>query len=143
MLTDLVAIFPDLATEPYLRTSPCTNSYNCFAYAAGDQSQRWDIIDPWYWPAGLPKRTTVGVLIRVFRTLNYQSCDGPALEAGFEKIVIYGKGNMATHAARQLPDGQWSSKLGDLDDITHTLAGIAGDVYGQPLRFMRRALPNA
>ena len=142
MLTDLIAIFPQLATEPYMRTSACSMFYNCIAYAVGDQTKRWDPNQGWHWPAGVPRQATLAAFTKVFTQLNYRRCSGSELEAGFEKIAIYQKGNRATHAARQLPDGRWTSKLGDLDDITHTLAGLAGDQYGQPARYMRRAVQN-
>lgn len=140
MLTDLVALFPKLATEPYVRTSDCTFDYNCFAYAAGDQTHRWE--PGFHWPDDLPKTPpTLAVLMRLFGKEGYARCTGGDLEVGFDKIAIYGKGNLATHAAKQLDDGQWSSKLGDLDDITHTLEGLVGDLYGKPLRYMRRQKP--
>ncbi len=138
MLTDLISIFPKLATEPYRRTSDCTFDYNCFAHALDDQTQRWE--PAFSWPDGLPKTAppTIAVLMRLFRMHGYQPCGGPDAEQGFEKVAIYGKGNKATHAAKQLPDGSWTSKLGDLDDISHTLEGLVGDMYGRPLRYMKR-----
>src|SRR3990170_7159474 len=88
MLTDLIAIFPQLATEPYLRTSPCSMNYNCIAYAAGDETQRWDPNQGWHWPAGVPRQATVAAFTRLFAQLNYRRCNGPGLEVGFEKIAI-------------------------------------------------------
>jgi hypothetical protein len=142
MLTDLIVIFPRLATEPYTRTSPCDITYNCFAYAAGDQTQRWEPNLPWHWPPGVARRFTLAAFTQAYATLNYRRCDSGALEHGYEKIAIFAKDNKPTHVAVQLSDGQWSSKLGDLDDITHTLAGISGDLYGLPVRYMRRARPQ-
>jgi hypothetical protein len=142
MLIDLVAIFPQLAAEPYLRTSPCSISYNCIAYAADDQTQRWDPNLPYYWPPGVARRDTLAAFTQVFARLGYRRCNSAALEAGFEKIAIFVKNNRAMHVAKQLQDGQWTSKLGDLDDITHTLMGISGDQYGHPVRYMRRPLQD-
>ena len=138
MLTDLVAIFPHLSTEPYIRTSPCDLAYNCIAYAAGDQTQRWDPNLPWYWPPGVARRCTLAAFTQAFATLGYRRCNGPDLEPDYEKIAIFSKENQPTHVALQLAGGKWTSKLGDLDDITHTLVGISGDMYGQPVRYMRR-----
>ena len=46
---------------------------------------------------------------------------------------------MYTHAARQLPNGKWTSKLGRDIDIEHdSVDDIAGSVYGEVLRLMRR-----
>lgn len=44
-----------------------------------------------------------------------------------------------THAARQLPDGTWTSKLGKDVDISHdSLDGLSGDRYGTPALILRR-----
>lgn len=59
--------------------------------------------------------------------------------AGYDKIAIYGVSeDDAKHAAKQIGPNQWSSKVGDLEDITHTLEGLVGDQYGMVMRFMRR-----
>ncbi len=139
MLTDLVAEFPRLANTFYLRTSQPTFDYNCIAYAAGDDTQRWD---PGfgYWPDGLPRNNKKLTLIKLFRGLGFGACKDGSIEDGFEKIVIYTKNGAGTHASKQLLDGYWSSKLGDLDDIKHTLDGLIGDQYGSPSVFMRRAV---
>lgn len=43
------------------------------------------------------------------------------------------------HAARQLPNGRWTSKLGDHVDIEHAaLDAVGGDFYGEPAVFMRK-----
>ena len=45
------------------------------------------------------------------------------------------------HAARQLSDGRWTSKLGELVDIEHPdLADVAGGIYGQPNLYMERRI---
>ena len=141
LLTDLVSFFPNLGTEGYRRISNPTIDYNCIAWAAGDDKRRWDVEHPLgfnYWPAEVPKRWTTPNLISVFRQLGYELCEDGGHDAKFEKIAIYVKGDEPKHAARQLEDGQWTSKLGDLDDITHTLQGLTGEVYGRPEVFLRR-----
>lgn len=46
-----------------------------------------------------------------------------------------------THAARQLPDGSWTSKLGPDEDILHrTPQALVGDLYGQVQAIMKRTL---
>jgi hypothetical protein len=35
-----------------------------------------------------------------------------------------------THAARQLPNGKWTSKLGRWQDIEYELDGLVGKMYG-------------
>ena len=41
-------------------------------------------------------------------------------------VAIYQSGGLPTHAARQLSDGNWTSKLGPNIDITHSLSGLEG-----------------
>ena len=62
-----------------------------------------------------------------------------ALEQGFEKVALYGTALEYSHAARQLPSGKWSSKLGKDVDIEHdTPNDVAGGVYGEVMQIMKR-----
>ena len=48
-----------------------------------------------------------------------------------------------THAARQLPNGKWTSKLGKAEDVEHeSPEDVAGGVYGEVVQFMRRPRPS-
>lgn len=79
-------------------------------------------------------------LIEAFETLRYQRCDNGEVEVGFEKIALYGSDAEWGHAAKQLPDGRWSSKCGDLDDIAHnSVADVYCSSYGPVFCFMRRS----
>jgi hypothetical protein len=71
--------------------------------------------------------------------LGYQPCETAELEAGVEHIALYCLDGKPTHAARQLPDGKWTSKLGKFLDSTHTLTGLEGPVYGKATHFLNRA----
>ena len=64
------------------------------------------------------------------RRVRHENCESGDLEVGFEKVAIYAQADGApTHAARQLPDGTWTSKLGQEVDIGHTdLQGVSGDL---------------
>ena len=74
-----------------------------------------------------------------YESLKYERCDSLAHEPGFEKIVIYGNQVEYEHAARQLPDGTWTSKLGPGIDINHKTAEcLAGGLYGAPIVFLKR-----
>ncbi len=75
-----------------------------------------------------------------FRGLGYEECQDGTFKVGFQKIAIYAKlDNRPTHAARQLANGRWTSKLGPLEDITHdNPEDISGPEYGDPVMFMRR-----
>lgn len=76
----------------------------------------------------------------MFKGLGYEECADADLNDGYEKVVIFADAEMKpTHAARQLPDGQWTSKLGSLQDIAHAkVENLNGDAYGAPVRFMQR-----
>jgi hypothetical protein len=64
------------------------------------------------------------------------------LELGFEKVALYGLAESYTHAARQLPDGRWTSKLGNEEDIEHdSPEAVAGGLYGELVLFMKRRVP--
>ena len=142
MLTDLLREFPDLAVSGYRRTSPPTDQYNCIAWAAGDNGRWWWPFPAFsYWPAGAPRLLTVAAFKAAYETIGYEPCETGDLEPAFEKIVIFSRGDKPTHAARQLPNGQWSSKLGRSDDIAHQLTGVVSGPsgYGNPTAFMRRA----
>jgi hypothetical protein len=98
----------------------------------------------YYWPPGAVIGDAIDALVSAFRTQGYQICESGVSEPGFEKIVLYADAlGMWTHAAKQLPDGRWSSKLGDAEDLAHsTPQGVAGPVYGQPIHFMKRPVQS-
>jgi hypothetical protein len=62
------------------------------------------------WPEGVPRAVTVEAFLAAFATLNYQACETADPETGVEKLAIYCLAGKPTHAARQLPDGRWTSK---------------------------------
>ena len=142
------AHFPHLIDHNFKVTSPCTSRYNCFAWAAGDDTRRWDPSRFWFWPAGVPRERTVSALIQVFETLGYAECEDGREESGYEKVALYAKHEkgelVTTHAAKQILGGGWSSKLGDLEDIVHIrLEDLNGPAYGEPVQFMRRPKQEA
>ena len=74
-----------------------------------------------------------------FAAVGYAVCLNGELKAGVEKIVLYVKEDRPTHAARQLPDGWWTSKLGQEADIEHdTPETVGGGIYGEPNVFLSR-----
>jgi hypothetical protein len=86
--------------------------------------------------------------VAAFDSLGYTLCYSRAVEPGIEKVALYAKpdpitGNLVpTHAARQLESGQWTSKMGPLEDITHETADdVNGRLYGHPVYYMARPRP--
>jgi hypothetical protein len=47
------------------------------------------------------------------------------------------------HAARQLPDGRWTSTLGPGEDLEHALHDLKGMVYGSVVLVLKRPAPQA
>ena len=121
-------------------TSPETPYYNCIAWAAGDDSAWWWPDEDYYcyWPSGIPREESLDAFIEAYRTLGYEPCSGDDIEEGCEKIAIYVKNGKPKHAARQLPNGNWTSKLGQENDIEHTLVGVECFTYGTVGQIMKR-----
>lgn len=140
------AAFPNLVDDPYEIQSPSDPQYNCIAWAVGINSQFWDPtsppIAPYYWPPNIPSSLTVEAYSLAFATIGFTECSDGELEHGYIKIALYvGADGVPKHAARQLPSGRWTSKLGSSEDLEHgTLEALAGDLYGTPVRFFRKPI---
>lgn len=134
--------FPKLRKRRHEFTSVRTVSYNCIAWAASEQHRVWwpSIMPGAYWPRAAPRVETIEAFVAAFATIGYQSCEGDSLEQGFEKVAIFAKDGKPTHAARQLSDGIWTSKLGKSVDVSHALGGLKGDKYGEPVHFLKRPI---
>lgn len=130
----------------YLTSFP-TISYNCIAWAAGED-QRWWEPDPagvGYWPPGVERQMTLDAYVAAYKSIGFSECSDGTLEEGYEKVVLYTRSGRPTHAARQLSDGSWTSKLGRAEDVQHdtpedllTYRNLRA-VYGIPRCYMRRA----
>ena len=139
----LEAKFPKLREAGYSLTSPASPNYNCIAWAAGVVDKWWwpAHIAPYYWPSDTLRTETVECFVEAFRLQGYEPCSNDELELGFEKIALYAANGLPTHAARQLPSGVWTSKLGALQDIEHnTLSALDGTLYGSVVLILRRPL---
>ena len=134
--------FPDLARTGYSITSPASADYNCIAWAAGVADEWWwpDPMGTNPWPTGVRREESVAAFIELFQSFGYVPCPDDSLEAGFEKVALYALAGAPKHAARQLASGRWTSKLGPLEDIEHSLDGLAGIWYGTVVQILRRPL---
>ena len=132
--------FPNLLVGGYRLTSPVDPLYNCIAWATGED-RRWWWPDPMgiaYWPAGVPCEETVAAFETAYHTLGYTPTTDAALEPATEKIAVYARFGVPTHASRQLPNGKWTSKLGESEDIEHDLDGLTRSVYGNVALILKR-----
>ena len=138
----MVREFPNLSSTPFRVASPKTPAYNCIAWAAGETHRCWwpDKFRSYYWPVGIPRRSTLEAFLLAFETLDFVPCEHGDWEDGFEKIVIFADQGKPTHAARQLSAATWSSKLGKEEDIEHTTDGLEGGSYGSTAVFMKRSI---
>lgn len=146
----IIAFFPGLKDDPDFKiTSPSDPNYNCIAWAY-HYDNRWmwpggveeKVMDGFhYWPDGIEDSTDVAAFIEAFRRTGYEICDDDEFEEGFRKIALYVKNGTSecTHAARQLNNGKWSSKLGENHDIQHgTPYTLEGSLYGVVHCIMKR-----
>ncbi len=143
-MADLEALFPQLKAAGYQPTSEETSDYNCIAWAAGFNDRWWEMAPGYHWPLPISVYTeSVQSIVILFQSLGFSVCKTADLEAGYEKVAIYGQDDEYTHAARQLPTGKWTSKIGDLEDIEHeTLEGLVGTEYGIVKKMLKRKIPE-
>ncbi|MDP6355174.1 MAG: hypothetical protein QF473_08745 [Planctomycetota bacterium] len=130
--------FPNLQSDGYKITSPADVHYNCVAWAAGESNRWWEPAA--HWPGDVSRTHTLDSFLSVFKSLGYEQCENRLSETGKEKIALFANDGDITHAARQLPDGRWTSKLGMNVDIEHSLEGLEGGVYGEVIQAMSRAI---
>jgi hypothetical protein len=144
MVQLLKRLFPCLSVFDI--SSEGTDNYNCFAWAAGDSTARWEPTEGYYWPPGAPREISVDAVIRAFEFLGYEETTGDTLESAYEKVAIFADADgEPTHAARQLENGGWTSKLGNYEDIEHDrLSELEGPkpCYGKVVRLLRRSRPT-
>lgn len=138
---------PRLADEKYRISSPEDPAYNCFAWAASDNTHVWSptlLGSGVYWPPGIPALASMKGVLDAYAMTGYERCESSDVEDGFEKIAIFADADGdPRHAARQLPAGGWASKLGDHVDIEHdNLAAVGGAFYGEPVVFMKRSVES-
>jgi hypothetical protein len=140
--------FPRLTEHDYQVTSPQTRKYNCIAWAVADTDAKWwpDPLRIGKWPDNPPREETVEAFVRMFEFFGYARCADGNLEGGFEKVAIYAASQVGgrlipLHAARQLPNGNWTSKIGDFEDIEHPAVDLLDSAaYGSVVCYLRRPI---
>jgi hypothetical protein len=151
MSGDLVHLelrYRSLTQNYYRKTSERTPDYNCIAYVAGDFQKPWWPVPyqaPYFWPIdNVEEDESIKEFIEAFSFLGYECCSDSDFEPDFQKIVIFiDEEGFPSHMAKQLPNGYWSSKCGDLEDIEHDLNSLIGGAsmgYGQVAQFMKKRI---
>jgi hypothetical protein len=138
-------LFPRLREGEFEITSQRDARYNCVAWAAGDVRRWWWPAESSFafWPPKVKREESLSSFIDAFGTLGYEITDSSGHEAGVEKVAIFASADgIPTHVARQLADGSWTSKLGNLEDIAHIdVNGVGGSDYGEVAAILRRRAP--
>ena len=94
-----------------------------------------------YWPSDKIIDCNVNNFIEAFKSKGYECCENCQFEPGYRKIALYVKPDTTdcTHAARELRNGCWTSKLGEYNDIQHgSPEAIENDFYGKVYCFMKK-----
>lgn len=126
------AHFPTLARDGYAITSPRDDKYNCVAWVVRDQGRWWEPgLDGAYWPREIDEdeldEGDLEEYLTVFESYGFRRCADGELEDGVEKIAVHAAEGMFSHVAFQRPDGDWSSKLGMLNDVRYEcVASLCG-----------------
>lgn len=133
-------LFPGLAHAPYEVTSPFDPSYNCIAWAAGDNSRWWepDPMGIYYWPDGVPRTYELSSYQAAFASIGFVSTSSETFSDRAIRVALFAKGNTAKHASRQLGPERWTSKLGQDVDISHLLHSLSGEIYGKVALLMAK-----
>jgi hypothetical protein len=125
--------FPQLKGD-YEVLRPHSRRYNCISWSLGISVQ-------WIWPGDdIEKFDQLNGRYRYKRLGRLDLSHRP----GTEKIALYAisqNGRLAvTHQARQMADGTWTSKLGQLPLIRHrTATAIDNASYGRPVAVYARS----
>jgi hypothetical protein len=139
--------FPVLTDADWVAPpSAATRRYNCIAWSVGRSDRKW-WPDRWgvgQWFPNVPRIETVAGFLLGYTSVGYAIAADGTLEAGIEKLALYAKMGPAgdlipTHAAYQLDNGRWTSKLGDFEDIEHFQTGtLDGPQYGSVILYLQR-----
>ncbi|CZB17161.1 hypothetical protein FLM9_788 [Candidatus Synechococcus spongiarum] len=79
-------------------------------------------------------------LKQVFLGLEFQPCNDSRMEGGYQKVALYEQEGSWMHAAVQMANGRWCSKMGRGPVIEHqSPQSLSGGIYGEPSTYMRRA----
>ena len=144
-MNDIEGTFPAPRSTMWAITSPEDIGYNCVAWAAGETAAWWwpDAHEQYFWPPDVPRQVTLEAFVEAYRHMGYIRCGSAELEPGFDKIAVFiDATSRPTHAARQLPTGTWTSKLGRSEDIEHELSALEGTQYGSVAVIMTRPHPG-
>jgi len=144
-------ILPNIVGH-YKETSKATIDYNCLSWAVELTDT---FIDPenrcvgYSWPDGAEREWTTAACRKVLAYYGYvEECDDGSFEDEYVKVAMYvDESGAPTHFARQIVDGNWTSKLGDFIDVVHhNLSCIEGNDhqhYGTAKYYFKKKGPKS
>ena len=139
----ITGAFPSLVSEGFEIVDLPSTHYNCIAYAAGDTTEWWEHTRRRYWPPYATRSNSIASLREVFAGLGYEQCDDSRAEDGYRKIALYETQGVWTHAAVQMPNGAWRSKMGEGPVIEHrSPESLSGGIYGNATVYMRKSISS-
>jgi len=120
---DVTEVLPGINGH-YRKTSEATIEYNCLAWAVGNNEKWFDVqryCAGYYWPKDVEREWSVAAIKKIFSLYGFtEETLFQDYEEGFDKVAMYvSDEGVPTHFARQLPNGKWTSKLGELIDVEH------------------------
>jgi hypothetical protein len=135
--------YPELAGNYIPRSEP-NPAYNCAAFVVGVEDEWWEA--GLVWPDDLEKDDTIAVYVQLYERYGFEVCPDGTFEAGHEKIALYGFDEempdgtveIFEHAAIQVGEGQWKSKMGADDDIEHSRPEVVAKYNWRVMRYMKR-----
>ncbi len=132
--------FPKLRLTTWEISSEPDTQYNCIAWAAGDDSRFWWPAQRYFWPLGVKRELSITAFDELFRSLGFKECPDPGDGTeSVQRLALFARGTEPTHAARQLINGRWTSKLGKFVDIVHhRVQDLEGHAYGLVVRMYCR-----
>ncbi len=136
--------FPNIPTKDIKIDGDEDSSYNCIGWAFGDNSR-------WWWPGGgVYWPNSDSPTIHAFDSLLKDTAHGIETsdqkhEDGFVKLALFSRDpeprseSYPTHLARQLEDGEWSSKTGFSYLIRHghDVRAMNGGDYGNLVKIYK------
>lgn len=138
--------FPNSYKDPFKVKSPQTTDYNCIAWAVEiEDKDIWPEPRPYsskYWPDNIPFEETLEAFIQFYESFGFEVCNNGKFEKKYLKIAIFTKDGIPQHAARQLNESEWTSKLGHSYDVRHTLESMNGGEYGNVSQFMKKQISS-
>ena len=137
----LIEAFPNLSGEDFEILAQPSRRYNCIPYAAVDTTQLWWPNGISYWPPWATVDNKIESLKELFAGLEYEQCQYSNAESGYQKVALYEIQGKFQHAALQMPNRPWRSKMGQGPVIEHrSPESLSGEKYGHPVVYMRRGV---